>query len=174
MRIIVVGAGEVGTYVADRLSRQEHDIALIELDPERFRQIDAELDVLAINGSGTDPAALQRAGIDDADLLVAATNKDEINLFSALLARQAGVNKTIVRVESRKLRSKEVSALFDKFDDHLVIDPDQEVADSVLRLMEYPGAMDLSRMADEEVVIIGARLPAHAPKIGRASCRERV
>tara|TARA_B100000953_G_scaffold144293_1_gene119407 strand:- start:6160 stop:7563 length:1404 start_codon:yes stop_codon:yes gene_type:complete len=166
VRIIVVGAGEVGTYVADRLSRQEHDIALIELDSERFRQIDAELDVLAINGSGTDPAALQRAGIADTDLLVAATNKDEINLFSALLARQAGVNKTIVRVESRKLRSKEVSALFDKFDDHLVIDPDQEVADSVLRLMEYPGAMDLSRMADEEVVIIGARLPAHAPLVG--------
>ena len=166
MRIIVVGAGEVGTYVADRLSRQEHDIALIELDSERFRQIDAELDVLAINGSGTDPDALQRAGIADTDLLVAATNKDEINLFSALLARQAGVNKTIVRVESRKLRSKEVSALFDKFDDHLVIDPDQEVADSVLRLMEYPGAMDLSRMADEEVVIIGARLPAHAPLVG--------
>jgi len=166
VRIIVVGAGEVGTYVADRLSRQEHDIALIELDPERFRQIDAELDVLVVNGSGTDPAALQRAGIDDTDLLVAATNKDEINLFSALLARQAGVNKTIVRVQSRKLRSKEVAALFDKFDDHLVIDPDQEVADSVLRLMEYPGAMDLSRMADEEVVIIGARLPAHAPMVG--------
>ena len=166
MRIIVVGAGEVGTYVADRLSRQEHDIALIELDPERFRQVDAELDVLAINGSGTDPAALERAGITDADLLVAATNKDEINLFSALLARQAGVNKTIVRVESRKLRSKEVSALFEKFDDHLVIDPDQEVADSVLRIMEYPGAMELSRMANEEVVIIGARLPAHAPMVG--------
>ena len=166
MRIIVVGAGEVGTYVADRLSRQEHDIALIELDSERFMQVDAELDVLTVNGSGTDPTALKRAGIEEADLLVAATNKDEINLFSALLARQAGVNKTIVRVESRKLRSKEVASLFEKFDDHLVIDPDQEVADSVLRLMEYPGVMDLSRMADEEVVIIGARLPAHAPMIG--------
>ena len=166
MRIIVVGAGEVGTYIADRLSRQEHDIALIELDPERYRQVEAELDVLAINGSGTDSAALKRAGIEEADLLVAATNKDEINLFSALLARQAGVGKTIVRVESRKLRSKEVTALFEKFDDHLVIDPDQEVADSVLRLMEYPGAMDLSRMASEEVVIIGARLPAHAPLVG--------
>ena len=166
MRIIVVGAGEVGTYIADRLSRQEHDIALIELDPERYRQIDAELDVLAINGSGTDSGVLKKAGIADTALLVAATNKDEINLFSALLARQAGVGKTIVRVESRKLRSKEVSALFEKFDDHLVIDPDQEVADSVLRLMEYPGAMDLSRMANEEVVIIGARLPAHAPLVG--------
>ena len=149
MRIIVVGAGEVGTYIADRLSRQDHDIALIELNPERFREIDAELDVLAINGSGTDSVALEKAGITETDLLVAATNKDEINLFSALLARQAGVGKTIVRVESRKLRSKEVAALFEKFDDHLVIDPDQEVANSVLRLMEYPGAMDLARMANE-------------------------
>ena len=166
MRIIVVGAGEVGTYIADRLSRQEHDIALIELNPERFREIDGELDVLVINGSGTDSALLDKAGISETDLLVAATNKDEINLFCALLARQAGVSKTIVRVESKKLRSKEVEALFEKFDDHLVIDPDQEVADSVLRLMEYPGAMDLARMADEEVVIIGARLPAHAPLVG--------
>ena len=124
------------------------------------------MDVLAINGSGTDFSILQKAGIEETDLLVAATNKDEINLLSALLARQAGVNKTIVRVESRKLRSKEVESLFEKFDDHLVIDPDQEVADSVLRLMEYPGAMDLSRMANEEVVIIGARLPAHAPLVG--------
>lgn len=166
MRIIVVGAGEVGTYIADRLSRQEHDIALIELNPERFREIDGELDVLVINGSGTDSALLDKAGISETDLLVAATNKDEINLFCALLARQAGVSKTIVRVESKKLRSKEVEALFEKFDDHLVIDPDQEVADSVLRLMEYPGAMDLARMADDEVVIIGARLPAHAPLVG--------
>ena len=166
MRIIVVGAGEVGTYIADRLSRQEHDIALIELNPERFREIDGELDVLVINGSGTDSALLDKAGISETDLLVAATNKDEINLFCALLARQAGVSKTIVRVESKKLRSKEVEALFEKFDDHLVIDPDQEVADSVLRLMEYPGAMDLAKMADEEVVIIGARLPAHAPLVG--------
>ena len=166
MRIIVVGAGEVGTYIADRLSRQEHDIALIELNPERFREIDGELDVLVINGSGTDSALLDKAGISEPDLLVAATNKDEINLFCALLARQAGVSKTIVRVESKKLRSKEVEALFEKFDDHLVIDPDQEVADSVLRLMEYPGAMDLARMADDEVVIIGARLPAHAPLVG--------
>ena len=166
MRIIVVGAGEVGTYIADRLSRQEHDIALIELNPERFREIDGELDVLVINGSGTDSALLDKAGISETDLLVAATNKDEINLFCALLARQAGVSKTIVRVDSKKLRSKEVEALFEKFDDHLVIDPDQEVADSVLRLMEYPGAMDLAKMADEEVVIIGARLPAHAPLVG--------
>ena len=166
MRVIVVGAGEVGTYVADRLSRQEHDVALIELDLERFRQVDLELDVLTVNGSGTDPGALEIAGIETTDLLVAATNSDEINLLAALLARQAGVSKTIVRVQSRKLRRKEVASLFADFDDHLVIDPDQEVANSVLRLMEYPGAVDVSHMANGEIVIIGARLPPHAPMVG--------
>ena len=166
MRIIVVGAGEVGTYVADRLSTQEHDVALIELNRERYRQVENDLDVLTIRGSGTDPETLSEAGIEHTDLLVAATNSDETNLLSALLARQAGVTKTIVRVESPRLRRPEVAALFGAADDHLVIDPDQEVADSVLRLMEYPGAVDVARMANGEVVVIGARLPAHAPLVG--------
>ncbi|MEE2768509.1 MAG: Trk system potassium transporter TrkA [Actinomycetota bacterium] len=166
MRIIVVGAGEVGTYVADRLSTQEHDVALIESNPERYRQVENDLDVLTVRGSGTDPETLSEAGIEHADLLVAATDSDETNLLSALLGRQAGVTKTIVRVESPRLRRPEVASLFGAADDHLVIDPDQEVADSVLRLMEYPGAVDLARMANGEVVVIGARLPAHAPLVG--------
>ncbi len=166
MRIIVVGAGEVGTYIAERLSGQEHHVALVESNAERFRQVETDLDLLTVRGSGTDPETLSAAGIDRADLLVAATNSDETNLLSALLARRAGVSKTIVRVESRRLRRPEVAALFDGMDDHLVIDPDQEVADSILRLVEYPGAVDLARMADGEVVVIGARLPAHAPLVG--------
>ena len=204
MYIIVVGAGEVGSYVAERLSGQEHDIALIEVDPARFREIDKDLDVLAVRGSGTDPGCLKQAGLDKADLLVAVTANDEANLLSALLARQAGVKKTIVRVESRRLRRPEVNSLFKGVADHLVIDPDEEVAEQVLKLMEYPGALDVARMAGGEVVVIGARLPAHAPlvgvtlgalgrdlepdwdfivgsitrqadaQIGRASCRERV
>ena len=105
MRIIVVGAGEVGTYVADRLSNQKHDVALIELDTARCRAVGLKLDVQMREGSGTDPKMLAMAGIDDADLLVAVTKSDEVNLVSALLARLAGVDKTIVRIESRRLRS---------------------------------------------------------------------
>ena len=123
---------------------------------ERFRQVESELDLLRVRGSGTDPETLSAAGIDQAELLVAATNSDETNLLSALLARQAGVSNTIGRVESRRLRRPEGASLFDGMDDHLVIDPDQEVADSILRLVEYPGAVDIARMADGEVVVIGA------------------
>ncbi len=166
MYIIVVGAGEVGSYVAERLSGQEHDIALIEVDPDRFKQVDQDLDVLAIRGSGTDPACLEAAGLERADMLVAVTANDEANLLAALLARQAGVGKTIVRVESRRLRRPAVNALFKGASDHLVIDPDEEVAQQILRMMEYPGALDVALMAGGEVVVIGARLPAGAPFVG--------
>ncbi|SVA97012.1 uncharacterized protein METZ01_LOCUS149866, partial [marine metagenome] len=151
VRIIVVGAGEVGTYVADRLSSQKHDVVLIEVDPARCRALGLKLDVQVLEGSGTDPEMLELAGIEDAELLVAVTKSDEVNLVSALLARQAGVGKTIVRIESRRLRSPKVDALFKGAEDHLVIDPDREVAEEVLHLMEYPGALDLARMGDGEV-----------------------
>ena len=166
MRIIVVGAGEVGTYVADRLSRQRHDVALIEVDAARCRAVGLKLDVQILEGSGTDPEKLKVAGIDDADLLVAVTKSDEVNLVSALLARLAGVDKTIVRIESRRLRSPAIDALFKGAEDHMVIDPDREVAEEVLRLMEYPGAVDLTQMADGEVIVLGARLPVHASLVG--------
>jgi trk system potassium uptake protein TrkA len=166
VRIIVVGAGEVGTYVADRLSKQEHDVALIEIDGARYRAVDQKLDVQILQGSGTDPAMLEMAGVREADLLVAVTKSDEVNLVSALLARQFGVDKTIVRIESNRLRSPEIDALFEGAEDHLVIDPDREVAEEVLRLMEYPGALDLVQMAGGEVVVLGARLPGHAPLVG--------
>ncbi len=103
VHIIVVGAGEVGSYVAERLSSQGHHVALIESDPVRFREIKEGLDVLTIHGSGTDPETLRAAGVAQADLLVAVTPYDETNILSALLARGSGVSKTVVRVESLSL-----------------------------------------------------------------------
>ena len=167
MKVIVVGAGEVGTYVADRLNRH-HDVSLMEKNQERFNQIerDSSLDVLTILGSGTDPEALKRAGVEEADLLVAVTKNDDANLLAALLAKQAGVKRTVVRVESRGLRNKEVGQLLGSADSHLMIDPDEEVAQDVIRLMEYPGALDMVHMGGGEVVIIGAKLPPDAPFVG--------
>jgi len=171
VRIIVVGAGEVGTYVADRLSRQDHDVVLIEADRERFQRLEQEmegLDVLKVRGSGTDPEVLKEAGVDGTDLLVAVTKGDEVNILCALLARHAGVAKTVVRVESRTLRRAQSAALFAGADDHLVIDPDEKVAEAVLRLVALPGALELNEMAGGEVVVLSARLPGHAPLVGES------
>ena len=168
VRIIVVGAGEVGTYVADRLSKQGHDVTVIEISDERFRQIQSELDVEILRGSGTDPETLTEARTGKAELLVAVTKRDEVNILCALMARKRGVTKTIVRVESRSLRQAQATELFEGAEDHLVIDPDDEVAQAVERLIRFTGVLEFDEMAGGEVVVLTARLPGHAPLVGKS------
>lgn len=168
MRVIVVGAGEVGSYVAERLSREGHDVAVVELDASRLRQLSDDLDVLAVRGSGTHPATLRRAGGDDAELLVAVTSNDEVNLISSLLAKSIGVPRTVVRIEAAELRGVDADAVRLASGADLVIDPDAEAAAEVLELLDFPGADEVAYMAGGEVIVIGARLPEHAPLIGRS------
>ncbi|MEZ5244225.1 MAG: Trk system potassium transporter TrkA [Acidimicrobiales bacterium] len=167
MHVIVVGAGEVGSYVADRLSREGHDVAIIDLDDSRLRQLADGLDVLTVRGSGTHPRTLRKAGVEQADLLVAVTSNDEVNLIASLLAKSIGVERTVVRIEAADLRSPEAQAVRDASGGDLVIDPDAEAAAEVLELLDFPGADEVAYMAGGEVIVIGARLPAESPLVGR-------
>ncbi|MDW3218339.1 MAG: Trk system potassium transporter TrkA [Acidimicrobiales bacterium] len=167
MHVIVVGAGEVGSYVADRLSREGHDVAIVDMDVSRLRQLADDLDVLTVAGSGTHPQTLERAGVANAALLVAVTSDDEVNLISSLLAKSIGVERTIVRIEAAELRGPEAESLRKASGADLVIDPDAETAEEVLELLDYPGADEVAHMANGEVIVIGARLPEHAPLVGR-------
>ena len=168
VRIIVVGAGEVGTYIADRLSGQDHDVTIIEVDGDRYREIQGRLDVEILHGSGTDPEMLDQARVGKAGLLVAVTKRDEVNILCALMARKMGVTKTIVRVESRSLRQAQATALFEGVEDHLVIDPDDEVAQAVRRLIRFTGVLEFDEMAGGEVMVLTARLPGHASLVGKS------
>lgn len=165
--MIVVGAGEVGSYVADRLSREGHDVAIIDLDLTRLGQLNEDLDVLTVAGSGTHPQTLERAGIATADLLVAVTSNDEVNLIASLLAKSIGVERSVVRIEAPELRAPEAAGVREASGADLVIDPDAETAAEVLELLDFPGADEVAHMADGEVIVIGARLPEHAPLVGR-------
>lgn len=163
----MVGAGEVGSYVAERLSREGHDVAVVELDASRLRQLSDDLDVLTVEGSGTHPATLRRAGVEQAELLVAVTSNDEVNLISSLLAKSIGVPRTVVRIEAAGLRGADAEGVRLASGADLVIDPDAEAAAEVLELLDFPGADEVAFMAGGEVIVIGARLPADAPLIGR-------
>ncbi len=168
MHVIVVGAGEVGSYVAHRLSREGHDIALVDLDTDRLLDMGGELDVLTVTGSGTHPSTLELAGVDRSELMVAVTSDDEVNLVASLIAKQRGVERSIVRIEAPELRGKEAAKLLKVFGADLVIDPDQETAHEILELLEYPGASEVAVMAHGEVIVIGVRLSEQAPLVGRS------
>ncbi len=104
MRAIVVGAGDVGYDVARLLSLQRHDVTVVDTDPKKVEQVRETLDVLAVLGSGTSALALREARIEDADLLVAVTDIDEVNLIASMLAERVGKSSdettTIARVRS--------------------------------------------------------------------------
>jgi len=167
VHVIVVGAGEVGSYVADRLSKEGHDVAIVERDPARLRSVSDELDVLTVLGSGTHPETLREAGVDRTDILLAVTSDDAVNIVSSMLAKSMGVERTIVRIEAPELRTRDADQILRQSGGDLFIDPDAETANEILELLDYPGADEVTLMAGGEVVIIGARLPAHSPLVNR-------
>ena len=166
MHIIIVGAGEVGTHVAATLSREGHDVVIIEKSSKQRRSIEAELGVPVVAGSGTHPSVLALAGLEKCDMLVAVTTNDEVNLVASKLAKQAGVEKTIIRIEAEELRGRKATEVRAAMEVDLVIDPDDETAHELMSLLEYPGASEVVKLCDGEVVVLGARLQPGAPLVG--------
>lgn len=168
MRVIVVGAGEVGSYVADRLSRQGIDVHVIERNAKRAAHLAENADVEVITGSGTHPSVLEAAGLHSADLLVAVTKSDEVNLISSMLAKEADVPRTVVRIEAAELRGPAAAGLRRASGADLFIDPDEETAQEVLSLIQMPGASEVAKLGNGEVFAIGARIPEGAPLVGKS------
>jgi|YelNatPaOPRAMG01_1025707.scaffolds.fasta_scaffold56050_2 trk system potassium uptake protein TrkA len=169
MSIIIIGAGEVGYHLAQRLSQEKQDVVVIDRDPEKIRRVQNSLDVQAIHGSGGSISLLRQAGIAEASLLIAVTNSDEVNMISCLVA---GLQNKVPRKIAR-VRDPDYSALLPLFDkDHLdidlVINPDREVVDMILKLMEVPGAVRVADFADGLVRMVGLPIQEGNPLIGNS------
>ncbi len=158
MRIVIVGAGEVGTFLADRLDKEGHNVTVVELDPRKSRHLEDHSGVLVITGSGSHPATMRRAKLRRADLLVAVTADDETNLVTCFLAKQLGVRNTIVRIEAQALREESAGDLLKALGADVVIDPDEETAWEIFNLLRYPGATELNLLAGGRVVVVGTVL----------------
>jgi len=166
MRIVIVGAGEVGSYVAERLSREGLDVVVIELDPTKLSSVERNHDVQTILGNGTHPEVLAAAGADEADLLVAVTSVDSVNLLACLVGKQLGVDRAIARIEAANLRGRRAQKIHKAVGADQVIDPDDAVANDILNLLAYPGASEVQVLGNGEVIMITAELTEDAPLTG--------
>jgi len=168
VKIIIVGAGEVGFHIAQKLTEENQDVFLIDKDPEKIRRINENLDVQAILGSGTSPKTLKTAGIQDAELLVAATDSDEVNLMACLLARH--LNPYILKVA--RVRSPEFLAEKDLFGKDLlgvdqIINPESVMVETIRNLMIAPGASDIVDFVDGRVKLVGITVDQEFPYVNR-------
>lgn len=163
MRLIIVGAGEVGYHIARRLSQERHDIVVVDQSHELIEQLQEELDVLACQGHGADPATLEHAGITQADMLIAVTSSDEINLVACLLARQYGVPKRIARINNPDFRDSPLMEAGKFIGIDLLINPSQAVAEEIRHLVKAPGAEEAAHFLEGRVKLLSFRVPASAP-----------
>ncbi len=159
MKVLIVGAGEVGFHVANRIAMENKDVVVIDKDPEALRRISDNLDVQVLAGSGSSPVVLEEAGIRQANILLAVTNSDETNLVACMMAdKLSATTKKLAR-----LRNADYDHYHDSFresEPHIdtIINPEIEVVKTIDRLMSYPGAVDVLEFAGGRVNLIGINL----------------
>ncbi len=163
MRIVIIGAGEVGYHIASRLIRERHDIVVIDQSAELVERVQEELDVMAYRGHGASPSTLEEAGISQADMLIAVTNSDEINLVACLLARQYGVPKRIARINNPDFRDSPLVEAGKQIGIDLLINPSQAVAEEIRRLVKAPGAEEAADFLEGRVKLLSFRVQVPAP-----------
>ena len=165
--IIIIGAGEVGYSLAKMLSYERHDIVLIEENPEKYQRAVDGLDAQVYLGNGTSFRLLERAGIKKADMLVAVTNRDEVNLLTALMAKEYGVAKTVARVKNREFLMTEAPINAQKTKIDLIIHPESVAAQGAIRLLKQSAATDIIEFARGEIILIGIQLDRNLPILHR-------
>ncbi len=159
MKVIIVGAGEVGFHIASHLALENKDVVVIDKDPAAIRYVSDNIDVQTINGSGSSPVVLVEAGIKEAEILLAVTNSDETNLVACLVAN-------IISSSTKKValvRNADYGEYHDTFRDHAphidtLINPEIEVVKTIERLMSVPGAVDVGEFADGRVKFVGIHI----------------
>ncbi|MBK8050460.1 MAG: NAD-binding protein [Anaerolineales bacterium] len=165
MRIIIVGAGDVGFQLARRLSREQHDITVIDPNENRVRQASEQLDVAALVGTGSNYQVLRAAGIERADVLAAVSDVDEVNLLACQLAKASDVGVKIARVRNADFTRPDFILTPDQLGvDHL-IQPEREAANAIVRLLQETSATHVVDLEDGRIELIGLILEEGSPLI---------
>lgn len=168
MRIIIVGAGEVGFDVARMLSGEGHDVVVIERDEERLTAVRDRLDVMAVRGNGASGETLKEAGVERTDMLIAVTTVDEVNIIACMMADRLGVETTIARIRSDEYTDTESVLRAGDFGIDLVIHPEESAAEEAARLIRRAGATDSLSFANGHLQLVGMRLDDHSPVLDRS------
>ena len=168
MKIIILGAGQVGATLAENLANEQHDVTVIDTDAGLLEYLQERMDIRTVQGHASHPNVLRRAGADDADMLIAVTESDETNMVACKVAYTLFNTPTkIARVRAAEYLREE--SLFEPqglaIDMH--ISPEQLVTDYIRRLIEYPGALQVVDFADGRVQLVGVRAYYGGPLVSR-------
>ena len=168
MKVVILGAGQVGASVAESLVSEQNDITVVDIDGPRLRALQDRLDLRTVTGNASHPSVLREAGIEDADLLVAVTQSDETNLVACKLAtRMFNVPLRIARVRAADFLEDEQVLGREGFEVDLAICPEQVLTEYLVKLVEFPEALQVLDFADGRVSLVAVRAFEGGPLVGR-------
>ena len=159
MKIIIAGAGKIGNSVAALLAEEGHDLTVIDRDPDIITRLSNELDVICVEGSATNPETLREAGAGSADLLLAATEQDEVNMVCGISAAKLGARHVIARVRDPEYLGQ-TEFLREALGLTLIVNPEYECAKEISRILHFPGAARVDAFSKGSVEIVEYRIPA--------------
>ena len=165
MNIIIVGCGQVGRALAEQLNEKDNNITVIDSSVEHVKAVTDKLDVMGVIGNGASYTTQREAGIHRADLLIAVTGSDELNLLCCTIAKKAGNCQTIARVRSHEY-SLETDFLKKELGLAMVINPERAAADEIMRILRFPTAISVEPFSKGRVELIKIRLPENSPIVG--------
>jgi trk system potassium uptake protein TrkA len=167
MRILIVGAGAIGSNLAEELAEEHNDVVVVENNHETARALAAKIDAMVVEGNGASPAVLEKAGIREAEMVIAVSNSDELNMIVCLLAANYGVKTRVARIRNPDyavpgsvLSQKQLN--IDK-----VINPEAIAVDAMEALVFTAGATEIAHFADKRVLLMVFLVPEDAPIAGR-------
>jgi len=169
MKIIILGAGQVGSTVAATLASESNDITIVDVESQRIRALQDRLDVQVVLGHGSHPEVLRRAGAEDADLILAVTNSDETNMIACQIAYTLFHTPTkIARVRAKEYLSYPQLFAQEALPIDVLISPEQVVTEYIQRLIEFPGALQVLDFANGKVRLVAVRAIHGGPLVGHA------
>jgi len=167
MKIIILGAGQVGGTLAENLANEANDITVIDSDGARLRELQDRLDIRTVQGRGSYPTILRQAGADDADMLIAVTNSDEVNMVACQVSGVLFKTPTkISRVRANAYLARKELFADQGFPVDVLISPEHLVTRHITRLIEYPGALQVLEFSKGLVRLVAIRATQGGPLVG--------
>lgn len=165
MKIIIIGDGKIGSVLAEQLSKEHHAVTLIDHHAEPLEQSNKDLDVMIVEGDGSSHLVQKEAGVDTADLLIASTGADELNLLCCLIAKKLGAKHTIARVRNPKY-VEELNLIKEDLGLSMSINPERECATEMARVLRFPSAIKIDTFAKGQVEILKYNVSEQSPLNG--------
>lgn len=167
MKIVIIGAGEIGYDLASSLAAEKHDVIVLDRDRDALNTVTENLDVLCFEGNATSANDLVEAGVKDADILIAVTSIDEVNMIASMMSKRLGAPMVIARVRSDELSQPNAPLKPTDLGIDVIIHPEQSAAEEIVSLIKRASASDLVNLADGKMQLIGIRINKESELVGK-------